>query len=175
MPRALVLLGVVALAAACERETRGYQQSPEGASRPDTVHLTTLQPGQPQVRQPKEGPYEQNAWGIGEGKRLYQSYNCNGCHAMGGGSIGPALMDDKWIYGSTGEQIYSTIMQGRPNGMPAFGGRIPDDQLWQLVAYVRSLSGQTPQDAASSRDDDISAKKPESRKERETPKQTGHR
>jgi len=66
-------------------------------------------------------------------------------------------------------------VQGRPNGMPAFGGRIPDDQLWQLVAYVRSLSGQTPQDAASSRDDDISAKKPESRKERETPKQTGHR
>jgi cytochrome c oxidase cbb3-type subunit 3 len=94
---------------------------------------------------------------------------------MGGGGIGPALMDDKWIYGSAGEQIYSTIVQGRPNGMPAFGGRIPDDQIWQIVAYVQSLSGQTPQDAAPSRDDDMSAKKPETRKERETPKQTGHR
>ena len=59
-------------------------------------------------------------------------------------------MDSRWIYGSEPENIFATIMQGRPNGMPAFGGRIPDDQLWQLVAYVRSLSGQTPQDAASS-------------------------
>jgi cytochrome c oxidase cbb3-type subunit 3 len=122
-----------------------------------------------------ESPYEENAWGMGEGKRLYQNYNCSGCHAMGGGGIGPALMDDKWIYGFTGEQIYSTIVQGRPNGMPAFGGRIPNDQIWQIVAYVQSLSGLTPQDAASSRDDDMSAKKPEARKERETPKQTGHR
>jgi cytochrome c oxidase cbb3-type subunit III len=170
-----ILIGLAALAAACERETREYQQLPVGASRPDTVHLTGLQPGQPQVRKPMESPYEENAWGMGEGKRLYQNYNCSGCHAMGGGGIGPALMDDKWIYGSTGEQIYSTIVQGRPNGMPAFGGRIPNDQIWQIVAYVQSLSGLTPQDAASSRDDDMSAKKPEARKERETPKQTGHR
>ena len=175
MQRALMILGVVALAAACERETRQSQQLAAAASRPDTVHLTTLQPGQPQVRKPKESPYEGNAWGMGEGKRLYQSYNCSGCHAMGGGGIGPALMDDKWIYGYDGEQIYSSIVQGRPNGMPAFGGRITDDQIWQIVAYVKSLSGQTPQDAAPSRDDDMSAKKPESRKERETPKQTGHR
>jgi cytochrome c oxidase cbb3-type subunit 3 len=176
MRRALVLLaGVAMLAAACERETREYQQLPVGASRSDGVHLTPLQPGQPQVRKPMESPYEENAWGMGEGKRLFQSYNCSGCHAMGGGGIGPPLMDDKWIYGYTGEQIYSTIVQGRPNGMPAFGGRIPDDQIWQIVAYVQALSGQTPQDAAPSRDDDLSAKKPESRKERETPKQTGHR
>lgn len=173
--RTLLLLGVVALAVACERENREYQQLPVGASRPDTVHLTNLQPGQPQVRKPVESPYEENAWGLGEGKRLYQSYNCNGCHAMGGGGIGPALMDDKWIYGFSPEQIYSSIVQGRPNGMPAFGGRIPNDQIWQIVAYVQSLSGQTPQDAAPSRDDDMSAKKPETRKERETPRQTGHR
>ena len=173
--RTLLLLGVIALATACERENREYQQLPVGASRPDTVHLTSLQPGQPQVRKPVESPFEENAWGIGEGKRLYQSYNCSGCHAMGGGGIGPPLMDDKWIYGSSAEQIYSTIVQGRPNGMPAFGGRIPDEQVWQIVAYVQSLSGQTPQDAAASRDDDMSAKKPETRKERETPKQTGHR
>ena len=28
-------------------------------------------------------------------------------------------MDDKWIYGSRPEQIYSDIVQGRPNGMPS--------------------------------------------------------
>ena len=175
MCAALAVLVVVTVTIGCERETREYQQLPVGASRPDTVHLTPFQPGQPAVRKPMESPYEENAWGMGEGKRLFQNYNCSGCHAMGGGGIGPALMDDKWIYGYTGEQIYSTIVQGRPNGMPAFGGRIPDNQVWQIVAYVQSLSGQTPQDAAPSRDDDMSAKKAETRQERETPKQTGHR
>ena len=35
-----------------------------------------------------------------QGKRLFSWYNCIGCHANGGGGIGPPLMDDEWIYGS---------------------------------------------------------------------------
>jgi cytochrome c oxidase cbb3-type subunit 3 len=49
-------------------------------------------------------------------------------------------MDDVWIYGGRLEQIHNTIAQGRPNGMPAWGGKIPDEQLWQISAYVRSMS-----------------------------------
>jgi cytochrome c oxidase cbb3-type subunit 3 len=172
---AAVLFVSAALAASCERERRDYRQLPAAAYRPDGVHLTNLQPGEPQVKAPPQSPYQQNAYGMGEGKRLYAAYNCNGCHAQGGGGIGPALMDDKWIYGYAPDQIYSSIVQGRPDGMPAFGGRIPDQQVWQIVAYVQSLSGQAPQDAAPGRDDDMSAKKPEMRKEREQPTQTGHR
>jgi cytochrome c oxidase cbb3-type subunit 3 len=160
---------------ACERERRDYHQLPAAAARTDAVHLTTLVPGRQTPGAPTLSPFQDNAYGMGEGKRLYAAYNCNGCHAMGGGGIGPPLMDDQWIYGFTPDQIYSTIVQGRPNGMPAFGGRIPDQQVWMLVAYVQSLSGQVPQDAAPGRDDDLSAKKPEMRKEREQPKQTGHR
>ena len=55
--------------------------------------------------------------------------------------MGPPLIDDKWIYGSDPDQIFATIMQGRPNGMPSFRGKIPDYQVWQLAAYVRSLGG----------------------------------
>jgi cytochrome c oxidase cbb3-type subunit 3 len=174
--RLLVALALaLPLAGGCEREQRRYHQLPAAASRPDSVHLTDLVPGEPKVTPPTLSPYEENAYGIGEGKRLYSAYNCNGCHAQGGGGIGPALMDDTWIYGAAPDQIYSTIVQGRPDGMPAFGGRVPDQQVWQLVAYVQSLSGQTPQDAAAGRDDDMATKKAESRKERELPKQTGHR
>src|ERR1044071_3848683 len=43
---------------------------------------------------------ETNAYAIAEGKRLYTQLNCVGCHANGGGGMGPPLMDDKWIYGS---------------------------------------------------------------------------
>jgi len=49
-------------------------------------------------------------------------------------------MDDEWIYGDRLEQIHQSIVQGRPNGMPAWGGKIPDEQIWQLSAYVRSMS-----------------------------------
>lgn len=178
MTRATLLVALslsLPLAGSCEREKRNYHQLPAAAARQDSVRLTDLVPGEPPPPSPAVSPYEENAYGMGEGKRLYAAYNCNGCHAQGGGGIGPALMDDKWIYGSRPDQIYSTIVQGRPDGMPAFGGRVPDQQVWQLVAYVQSLSGQTPRDAAPGRDDDMSAKKAETRKEREQPKQTGHR
>ncbi len=54
--------------------------------------------------------------------------------------MGPSLMDDEWIYGGRLEQIHQTLVQGRPNGMPAWGGKIPDEQIWQIAAYVRSMS-----------------------------------
>ena len=141
-------LGAVVLALAtasgCERETRRYREIPAAASRPESVQLTQLQPGAPALQPPTLSPYQENAYGIAQGKQLFSAYNCNGCHAMGGGGIGPPLMDDKWIYGSTPDQIYSTISQGRPNGMPAFGGKLPDDQIWKLVLHVRDLGGLGP-------------------------------
>ena len=178
MRPALWLLVVLLAAAgsACEREKRRYHDQPATQTRPESTRLTTLQAGKPSPAPgPDTSPYQANAWGISEGKRLFLAYNCNGCHAMGGGAIGPALMDDKWIYGYEPAQIYSTILQGRPNGMPAFTGRIPDQQIWQLVAYVQALSGAVPKDAAPSRDDDLYPKKPEQRQTHTPPKQTGHR
>ena len=79
-------------------------------------------------------------------------------------------MDDKWIYGHEPDQIFATIVEGRPNGMPSFRGKLPDYQIWQLAAYVRSLSGQVPKDTAPGRNDDMQVGKPESSKDRETPK-----
>jgi len=92
---------------------------------------------------------------------LWTWYKCNGCHANGGGASGPALMDDVWIYGGDAMSIYRTISEGRPNGMPAFRGRIPEDQIWQLTAYVRSLSGLAPMDAVTNRDDAFLTRPPE--------------
>lgn len=71
--------------------------------------------------------------------------------------MGPALMDDKWIYGSSIENIAATIREGRPNGMPSFRGKIPDQQVFQIAAYVRSLSGNEPQSATPARSDRMNA------------------
>jgi cytochrome c oxidase cbb3-type subunit 3 len=39
--------------------------------------------------------------------------------------------------------------------MPAWGGRIPEYQVWQLVAYVRSMNGEQPTSATPTRPDSI--------------------
>jgi cytochrome c oxidase cbb3-type subunit III len=100
---------------------------------------------------PRAAQYYDNADAVVAGKRLFAQYNCNGCHSSGGGGMGADLMDGGWIYGSRLTQIHQTLVEGRPNGMPAWGGKIPDQELWQLATYVRSLS--LPATVAAEADD----------------------
>lgn len=75
------------------------------------------------------------------GMAHFNQFNCSGCHAPnGGGGMGPSLSNSTFKYGGDPENIYLTILQGRPLGMPAFGGILPDSVIWELVAYVRSIS-----------------------------------
>jgi cytochrome c oxidase cbb3-type subunit III len=165
----LALMVIAALAlCACQRETR-YFEPPTKAVSPPPVRLSQIQPGAISTQTSLEHKYEDNAYALAQGKRLFGWYNCSGCHANGGGDKGPALMDKVWIYGSRPEQIYSTIVEGRPNGMPSFGGHIPDNEVWQLVAYVRSLSGLVSDQAAPNRSDTMQVKKPESNAEQQKP------
>jgi len=90
---------------------------------------------------PEAAKFDGNPEQIAAGHQLYSAFNCVGCHFNGGGGMGPALMDDQWIYGSSMENVASSIREGRPRGMPSFRAMVTDDQVWQLAAYVRSLSG----------------------------------
>ena len=104
------------------------------------VRTSTLEAG-PKTPDPMaRNPYADDARAIADGRLLYEGMNCSGCHGgQGGGGIGPPFADPDWIYGSSPENIFQTVAQGRPNGMPAFGGKIPPETLWKIVAYVRSL------------------------------------
>jgi cytochrome c oxidase cbb3-type subunit III len=162
--RVVVLLVICTHLAAlsCKREERGFRVQPPSAGTVSSKSLSDLQPGPAAPTPEVRSEYEENAYALSEGKRLYSAYNCNGCHSQGGGGMGPPLMDEKWIYGGRPEQVFATIVEGRPNGMPSFRGRVPDYQVWQLSAYVRSMSGQSPKDAAPSRDDHMQGKPSES-------------
>jgi cytochrome c oxidase cbb3-type subunit 3 len=105
--------------------------------------------------------YVETAYAIAEGKRLFAAFNCVGCHAHGGGAMGPPLMNAALLSSHEPQDLFVTIMGGTRNGMPAFGGRVPAYEIWQLVAYVRSLSGLARADAAPGRDDDMQIKPPE--------------
>ena len=89
--------------------------------------------------------------------------------------MGPPLMDDVWIYGSEPQNIYATIVEGRPNGMPSFRGKIPEQQVWELVAYVRSMSGLLRQDVPSARSDHMSPYPSATQVTPATPQNTGDR
>jgi cytochrome c oxidase cbb3-type subunit 3 len=102
--------------------------------------VTPFQPGPAAPVREVANRLEEGDAVIAEGKRLFNHFNCSGCHAAGGGAIGPALTDDEWIYGNSAGNVFWTIVEGRPQGMPAFGGRISEDQIWKIVAFVRSLS-----------------------------------
>ncbi len=139
--------------AACEREDRRFDKAaidPHPRAQADAISDQQVgQPGRGMRAVAAAGGYtEHNAYAVAQGKLFYRWFNCIGCHAQGGGAIGPALMDESWIYGKDPESIFATIMEGRPNGMPSFRGRIPEEQAWQIVAYVRSMSGLVSDDAA---------------------------
>jgi cytochrome c oxidase cbb3-type subunit 3 len=158
--------------AGCERERRDLDPHPAPAAAEGSTE-SALNPGSdapPASRTAEGAAYEDNAYHINEGQRLFRWFNCNGCHGNGGGNIGPALMDDEWRYGGRIEQIHATIVQGRPNGMPSFRERIPDAQIWQIAAYVRSLSGNVPKSAAPSRGETIHATPPLTRTPAQPPK-----
>jgi cytochrome c oxidase cbb3-type subunit 3 len=150
-PIEIAILGVL-LAAGCARAPGastpmgepGRQGDIDSALAPGVGH--SLVTGDARAK-----AYYNNADAVNAGRRLFQQYNCSGCHSNGGGGMGPSLMDDEWIYGSRLEQIHQTLVEGRPNGMPAWGGKVPDEQLWQLAAYVRSLS--LPQTLAAQQGD----------------------
>lgn len=147
---------------ACDREAREVRGAPLPDGGWTGVSPTSLTVGAPRPTpvDPRADIYEDNAFHISEGKRYYEWFNCYGCHAAGGGDIGPPLMDEEWRFGGSIEQIRASILEGRPNGMPSFQGRIPDQQVWQIAAFVRSMSGNVAKDAAPSRGDEVNTGPP---------------
>jgi cytochrome c oxidase cbb3-type subunit 3 len=74
------------------------------------------------------------------GRQSFIKYNCYGCHGgLAGGAMGPSLRDDEWKYGGTDEAILASLHQGRPAGMPAWKGVASEEELRNMVVYIRSL------------------------------------
>jgi cytochrome c oxidase cbb3-type subunit 3 len=105
------------------------------------VHPEHIQPGEATPRGTElKNPYEGNAAVAANGAKLFVGYNCVDCHgADGSGAMGPSLADGRWHFGGSPGEVFESIYQGRPEGMPAWGSVLSPDQVWTLVTYVRSL------------------------------------
>ena len=83
--------------------------------------------------QEAKGHYIGNSDAIKAGRATYGS-KCYICHHSAG-ARGPNLFASKL----SDEQFLETVTNGRPNTqMPAFGGRLSTDEIWQLHAFIKS-------------------------------------
>jgi cytochrome c oxidase cbb3-type subunit III len=148
LPFALIaVLAVAANSASAQQDT-----APDAVHGPNAVFVTGLFPngGAPPPQDPIGKRFEGNRLAIAAGKELFGQMNCTGCHFKGGGGMGPALMSGHLRYGGRIDQIYASIAQGRPNGMPSWQGSLQPTMMWDLAAYVKSLSALAPSSASQS-------------------------
>lgn len=155
LPCRASLLVMALLVAGCAREAR----NPHGAPPSESARLVSaVMPRE--AGPPRLTDFQNNAMHVSNGQLYFHWMNCTGCHSEGGGGIGPALMDSRWRYGSSMESIVRTITQGRPNGMPAYAGKMTPQQIWEVAAYVRLLAVRVPQSLRSGRSEGLSDGEP---------------
>jgi cytochrome c oxidase cbb3-type subunit 3 len=149
----LLPIGLVTLLALFANDAVAQQGAAPDADRgPEAVSVTGLFPngGAPPPPDPIGTRFEGNKLAIADGAELFGQMNCTGCHFNGGGGMGPTLMSGYWRYGGQMDQIYASIAQGRPNGMPSWQSILQPTQIWDLAAYVKSLSAPAPSSAPQS-------------------------
>lgn len=89
--------------------------------------------------QPTTNPYRGNAAAIAEGKEVFTTI-CAACHKPdASGLVGPSLVDPYWKYGHTDADLFQTVTQGRPGGMPPWGPQLGSEKVWKVLAYLETL------------------------------------
>ena len=84
-------------------------------------------------------PYRGDAMAAAEGRKLYDSQGCIACHGSNArGAVGPDLTDDEWLRAPSDEMIFNVIKNGRSGTlMSPFKDSLKDEQIWQVVTYLR--------------------------------------
>ncbi|HEY7290020.1 MAG TPA: PQQ-dependent dehydrogenase, methanol/ethanol family [Vicinamibacterales bacterium] len=95
----------------------------------------------PHAQQPAAtNPLAANAEAAAAGEHLFNQ-TCQSCHGPGGqGDRGPALNAGRFMREDVDADLFRSIRTGVPGTqMPSFAN-LTDEQVWQLVAYIRSLN-----------------------------------
>ena len=141
----LVLLGAAAVLAAAGCRSRDSTDIAAVSATPSNLFAVGPVPGPNPPGAQATNPYANDPAALQQGRELFVAMNCSGCHGgHAGGGMGPSLRDVDWIYGKADANIFSSIAQGRAHGMPSWGSRLPEQSIWALVAYIKSL--RTPQE-----------------------------
>jgi len=104
--------------------------------------LATAQDPPPRAARPANNPFEGNAQAISNGRAMFRT-RCAGCHGPDArGFLGPDLTG-YWAAGGTDDRMFEIVRRGVPGTEmpPSDPLRVLDKDIWQTLAYVRTLSG----------------------------------
>src|SRR5689334_16448950 len=98
-----------------------------------------------QQNTPAANPVPYSPASITRGKSYFLQ-NCQSCHDEDGRArsaavaIAADLTDpDRWKFGSSDAQLFKTIKNGAAEAMPPFGTDLKDEQIWDVVNFIRSI------------------------------------
>jgi cytochrome c oxidase cbb3-type subunit 3 len=163
----VVALGTIVAAAACRRDSQdvrggavGDAALPNGTAATAVTDTTGLPitgaiprvaigdlagVGNNTLDATVPNPYASDRAAAEAGHQHFVDMNCAACHGYDlKGGMGPDLTDTYWRYGGSPADIYKSIFEGRPQGMPAWGRALPSAEIWKIVTYIESKGGAFP-------------------------------
>ncbi len=93
----------------------------------------------PEKERARENPYDSQANAVAAGAKLFRQ-NCSSCHGSEatGTDKRPNLHSDRIRNSTPGELEWLLKNGSMRNGMPSWS-RLPEQQRWQIVSYLKSL------------------------------------
>lgn len=148
----MVVLVIAGTGVACAEETAPPAPGPQ-----KSAVVTPLERVQSTAKGQLKNPYTGDADAIKEGRTMFLSYSCNGCHGgTGGGGMGPPVNNEVWVYGSDDDTLFRLVTLGSDElqkqgyfrkgmetvvaPMPPVGQLVDSDEhLWKIIAFIRSV------------------------------------
>jgi putative heme-binding domain-containing protein len=110
-----------------------------------TIVLSAAMPATAQEESPpKSNPLAGDKKAIEQGRVMFRG-RCAVCHGIDAkGYRGTDLTSGEWMHGGTDSDLFQTISRGVPGTEMPGGANLSDDEVWMLIAYLRSLATGTP-------------------------------
>ena len=145
MRRILSVLGVAGLIVAATAVATGHAQPAAGpaAAAPAAPAAEAVDPVPKLLQSPDD---------VARGKALFTGTCAAYCHrpseaqTSAATADAPNLFGCAWRHGGSNAELFKTIAQGVPGTrMVPFGGAVPDDDIWRIVAYLKAATQCKPQ------------------------------
>lgn len=100
------------------------------------------EPAESAVLSSPVGAYLEDEAALVRGRGVFRAACTGYCHTSRTAKrVAPDLFDCVWTHGETDADIYRVIYDGVPDTqMLGFGEKVPDEDLWKVIAYLRKQS-----------------------------------
>ena len=151
-----LLVSVLALGTLCAQEQKKEETAPSGTAASTSgaqqpVHVSKIT----EEDKARKNPVKYTTVSVERGKKIYKT-QCAMCHGDNGDGKGdmveemkinpPDLTKPETLKNRTDGELFAILGAGSET-MPGQGNRMPDERKWNIVNFMRSLSGKAPEKA----------------------------